>query len=209
MLPNSIFNQFNRRLHRFRRLKSAEPKSASSAKSAVYFFNNLLLKYPTVGQSLPFVLVSEEPNAIALQFSSACATVRMPGMGIIFSLCPHSQAKAPCAKVRPSLVKISRTAPDPFAPLGCRFTILEIFHPFGTVGATHIIACQFLARDVFACQQTHRQWATVDGGKVVLASQTAVTTGFRSITFNSTSMALQLGPSAKNWARSGKSVLQP
>ncbi len=49
------------------------------------------------------------PNSRERLFSSTWAVVRNPGMGTVFSLRAHSQPIAPCARVRPSCVKISRT----------------------------------------------------------------------------------------------------
>ena len=46
---------------------------------------------------------------MAAQFSSTWATVRKPGIGIVFSLRAQSQPRAPCARERPSPIKISRT----------------------------------------------------------------------------------------------------
>ena len=48
------------------------------------------------------------PNSIALAFSSTCASVLKPGMGIVFSLRAQIQASAPWTSVRPLLVRISR-----------------------------------------------------------------------------------------------------
>lgn len=54
------------------------------------------------------------PRVRAAAFSSACATVRKPGIGTVRPLRAHSQPSAPCARVRPSAVSTSRTASTRF-----------------------------------------------------------------------------------------------
>lgn len=50
------------------------------------------------------------PFARAPAFSSAWATERKPGMGTVCGLRAQIQARAPCASVRPPLVRISRSS---------------------------------------------------------------------------------------------------
>jgi len=50
------------------------------------------------------------PNSIALAFSIICFGVLKPGIGMVTLLFAQIHARDPCTRVRPLLVRISRTA---------------------------------------------------------------------------------------------------